>query len=255
VSLRFASLGSGSRGNATLIQSAGTLVLVDCGFPARELVRRCELLGVDPARIDAILVTHEHGDHIRGVGAVARKFRLPVWMTHGTYRAHDCGELPDLQLFGSHDGSFKLGDLTVTPVPVPHDAREPCQYTFAAAGARFGMVTDLGSLTPVLVAALDGLDALLLECNHDPVMLANGPYPASLQARVGGNYGHLSNLQAAQLLQSIDHERLRYLVAGHLSEKNNTPELARQALASVADFGARLSLLEQDSCGGWFDLR
>lgn len=255
MSLRFASLGSGSRGNATLIQSPGTLVLVDCGFPARELVRRCGLLGVDPTRIDAILVTHEHGDHIRGVGAVARKFRLPVWMTHGTHRAHDCGELPERQLFGSHDGSFRLGDLSITPVPVPHDAREPCQFTFAAGGLRFGMVTDLGSVTPALVAALDGLDALLLECNHDPDMLANGPYPPSLQARVGGNYGHLSNGQAAGLLRRMDHQRLRHLVAGHLSEKNNTPELAREAVLSVTDFGKRLSLLSQDQSSGWFELR
>lgn len=254
MSLRFASLGSGSRGNATLIQSAGTLVLVDCGFAARELTRRCELLGVDPAAIDAILVTHEHGDHIRGVGAVARKYRLPVWMTHGTSRAHDCGELPERRLFGSHDGDFCLGDLTITPIPVPHDAREPCQFTFSSQGKRFGLATDLGSLTPVLVAALDGVDALLLECNHDPRMLANGPYPPSLQARVGGNYGHLSNQQAAELLSLIDHQRLRHLVAAHLSEKNNTPELARQALSSVADFGDRFRLLEQDAGSGWLEL-
>jgi phosphoribosyl 1,2-cyclic phosphodiesterase len=254
VSLRFASLGSGSRGNATLIQSAGTLVLVDCGYPARELTRRCEQLGVDPARIDAILVTHEHGDHIRGVGPVARKYRLPVWMTHGTHRARDCGELPERRLFGSHDGPFRIGDLEVTPVPVPHDAREPCQYTFASGGLRLGLVTDLGSLTPVLVSSLEGVDALLLECNHDPHMLANGPYPPSLQARVGGNYGHLSNQQAAELLRRIDHQRLRHLVAAHLSEKNNTPELAREAMLSVADFGERLNLLAQDEGSGWFEL-
>lgn len=254
MSLRFASLGSGSRGNATLIQSAGTLVLVDCGFPARELARRCELLGVDPARIDAILVTHEHGDHIRGVGAVARRYKLPVWMTHGTARAHDCGELPVLQLFGSHDGGFRIGDLDITPVPVPHDAREPCQFTVGHAGLRFGLATDLGSLTPVVVSALDGVDALLLECNHDPHMLASGPYPPSLQARVGGNYGHLSNQQAADLLARIDHQRLRHLVAAHLSEKNNTPELARRALCSVADFAGRFDLLRQDAGSGWYTL-
>lgn len=252
--LRFASLGSGSRGNATLIQSTGTTVLVDCGYPARELARRCEWLGVDPVGIDAILVTHEHGDHIRGVGAVARKYRLPVWMTHGTRRAHDCGELPECRLFGSHDGPFRIGDLVVTPVPVPHDAREPCQYTFASDGLSLGLVTDLGSLTPALISALDGVDALLLECNHDPEMLANGPYPPSLQARVGGRYGHLSNQQAAELLRRIDHQRLQHLVAAHLSEKNNTPDLARQAMLSVADFGGRLSLLAQDEASGWFQL-
>jgi phosphoribosyl 1,2-cyclic phosphodiesterase len=254
VSLRFASLGSGSRGNATLIQTASTTVLVDCGYPARELGRRCELLGVDPIGIDAILVTHEHGDHIRGVGPVARKYRLPVWMTHGTSRAHDCGELPQRRLFGSHEGPFRIGDLDVTPVPVPHDAREPCQFTFVSGEVRLGLVTDLGSITPVLINALNGVDALLLECNHDPQMLAEGPYPPSLQARVGGNYGHLSNQQAAELLSRIDHGRLRHLVAAHLSEKNNTPELARAAVLSVADFGDRFSLLEQDQGSGWFEL-
>ncbi len=254
MSLRFASLGSGSRGNATLIQSADTLVLVDCGFPARELVRRCELLGVDPAAINAILVTHEHGDHIRGVGAVARKLKRPVWMTHGTARAYDCGVLPEQHLFGSHDGPFRIGDLQVTPVPVPHDAREPCQFTFACGGVRFGLATDFGSLTPAVIAALDGVDALLLECNHDQVMLANGPYTPSLQARVGGNYGHLSNGQAARLLEHIDHQRLRHLVAAHLSEKNNTPALAREALSAVADFGGRLRMLAQEQGSEWLRL-
>lgn len=253
--LRFASLGSGSRGNATLLQSGDTLLLVDCGYPARELARRCELIGVDPGSIDALVVTHEHGDHIRGVGVSARRFKLPVWMTHGTCRASDCGVLPVLNLFGSHDEPFAIGDIEITAVPVPHDAAEPCQFVFAAAGLRLGLLTDTGSLTPRMIEALSDLDALLLECNHDPQMLADGPYPQSLQARVGGDFGHLNNHQAAELLRRIDHPRLRHLVVGHISEKNNHPDLAREAVLGVCDsLESRLSLLQQDEPSDWFEL-
>ena len=250
---RFASLGSGSRGNATIVEAGSTSILIDCGFAARELVARCEGLEFDPGRLTAILVTHEHGDHMRGVGAVARRFGIPVWMSHGTWRAADFGTIANLNLFASHAGDFHIGDLLITPVPVPHDAREPTQFIFAHQGLRLGMLTDLGSITPRVVESFDGVDALLLECNHDPDMLAAGPYPPSLQARVGGHYGHLNNGQAADFLRRIDHCRLRHLVAAHLSEKNNSPALARQALEAVSeDVGACLSLLIQDQASDWF---
>ncbi len=250
---RFASLGSGSRGNATLIEAGNTRVVVDCGFAAREFAVRCTVLGIDPAGLDAILVTHEHGDHIRGVGAVARRYGLPVWMSRGTWQATSFGRIDQLHLFAGHAGSFQLGDLVIEPVPVPHDAREPIQFVFGHGGLRFGLLTDLGSITPRVVAAYDGVDALLLECNHDAEMLAAGPYPPSLQARVGGLYGHLGNHQAADLLGRIDHQRLCHLVAGHLSEKNNSPELAGTALIGVSDaLSERLSLLVQDRASDWF---
>jgi len=253
MAFRFASLGSGSRGNATLVQAGGTTVLVDCGFAAREFVARCARLAFDPGRLSAILVTHEHGDHMRGVGAVARRFGIPVWMSHGTWRGADFGTIANLNLFASHGGGLRIGDLSITPVPVPHDAREPTQFVFDHGGVRLGLLTDLGSITPRVVEAYDGVDALLLECNHDPVMLANGPYPPSLQARVGGHYGHLNNAQAADLLSRIDHRRLRHLVAAHLSEKNNSPELARRALEAVSeDLCGCLSLLIQDDTSDWF---
>lgn len=252
---RFASLGSGSRGNATVIEAGSTTVLVDCGFAARELVSRCAGLGVDPAGLSAILVTHEHGDHMRGVGALARRFGIPVWMTHGTWHAADFGAISELNLFSGHASEFSIGELQIRPVPVPHDAREPIQFVFASAGLRLGLLTDLGSITPRVVESFDGVDALLLECNHDPRMLALGPYPPSLQARVGGHYGHLNNDQAADFLRRIDHRRLRHLVAGHLSEKNNSPELAREALGSVSqELTSCLSLLEQDGASDWYVL-
>jgi phosphoribosyl 1,2-cyclic phosphodiesterase len=253
--LRFASLGSGSRGNATLVGVDDTWVLVDCGFPAREFEARCAKLGFDPARLSVILVTHEHGDHTRGVGAVARRFDLPVCLSHGTWHNSRLGKLSETRRFAAHDGRFRVGSLEVEPVPVPHDAREPIQFVFRHGQHAIGLLTDLGSLTPRVLAAYDGVDALLLECNHDPAMLASGPYPPSLQARVGGRFGHLANQQAAQFLASIHLGRLRHLVAGHLSEQNNRPELARAALQDVASgLDDRLSLLLQDQVSGWFDV-
>ena len=252
---RFASLGSGSRGNATLVQTAGTTLLIDNGFAVKELVRRAELLGVDPAGVDAVLVTHEHGDHMRGVGAFSRRFDTQVWMSHGTWRAADFGRVPQLQLFNSHDGPIRIGDIQVTPVAVPHDAREPTQFICRHAGLSLGLLTDLGCHTPHLLQCYAELDALLLECNHDPVMLREGPYPPRLQARVGGDFGHLNNQQAAQILSLINHQRLRHLVAAHLSEKNNAPQLAAQALCAVhPDIEQRLTLLQQDQVSRWFDL-
>jgi len=253
VGFRFASLGSGSRGNATLIEAGRTCVLLDCGFAAREFVARCERLAFDPRDLTAILVTHEHGDHMRGVGAVARRFGIPVWMTQGTWRSADFGTIASLNLFAGHGGDLHIGELRITPVPVPHDAREPTQFVFEHRGARLGVLTDLGSITRRVIEAFDGVDALLLECNHDPAMLRAGPYPPSLQARVGGQYGHLNNAQAADFLRRIDHARLCHLVAAHLSEKNNSPDLARRALEAVSgELRTCLSLLIQDESSGWF---
>lgn len=252
---RFASLGSGSRGNATLVEAGGTRVLVDCGFAARDFVARCERLGFDPGTLDAILVTHEHGDHVRGVGALARRYDLPVWLSHGSWRAGRCGELGRVERFAGHGGSFCLGALEVHPVPVPHDAREPTQFVFAHGDARLGLLTDLGSITPRVVAAFDGIDALLLECNHDVAMLDNGPYPPSLRARVGGPFGHLNNDQAAGFLGAIDRGRLRHLVAAHISEQNNRPELALAGLvAAMQGAGPEPALLLQDDASDWFEV-
>lgn len=253
---RFASLGSGSRGNATLVQGGDTLLLVDNGFAVRELVRRCELLDVDPAAIDAVLVTHEHGDHMKGVGALSRRFGMPVWMTHGTRHAADFGKLADVRLFGCHDPQFAIGDLQVQPVAVPHDAREPVQFVFSHTDLRLGILTDLGSLTPHVNQHYAELDALLLEANHDPDLLANGPYPPSLQARVGGNYGHLSNDQAADFLASVNLPRLRHLVVAHMSEKNNQASRVRESLYAVHPcVEERFSLLSQDQHSAWFEVK
>jgi phosphoribosyl 1,2-cyclic phosphodiesterase len=230
--MRFASLGSGSRGNATLVEAGATRVLIDCGFSCTETEKRLARLSLAPTDLAAILVTHEHSDHISGVAGLSRRYRLPVWMTAGTEAAHKGGELAAYHNINSHR-AFRIGDLRVQPFPVPHDAREPCQFVFSDGHRQLGLLTDVGSSTAHLLRALDGLDGLILECNHDPAMLAAGPYPPYLKQRVGGPFGHLSNQQAAAIIGAINRERLQHLVAAHLSEKNNRPELALGCLAAA----------------------
>ncbi|WP_127477603.1 MBL fold metallo-hydrolase [Sulfurivermis fontis] len=251
--MRFASLGSGSRGNATLVEQGDTLLLIDCGFSLRETERRLLRLGRDPAQVSAILVTHEHGDHLSGVALFARRYGVPVWLSAGT-RAAGNEEIADCRVFSSH-ASFAVGDVEVTPFPVPHDAREPTQFVFGNGAQRLGLLTDTGSLTPHIEQQLTGCDALVLECNHDPTMLANGIYPPLLKARVGGDYGHLSNEQAGTLLQRIDCSHLQHIVAAHLSDKNNTPPLAVAALATALDCEhAWIGVAHQDDGLGWREL-
>lgn len=226
--IRFASLGSGSKGNGTLVESGSTRVLVDCGFFLREAESRLLRLGVEPGGLDAILVTHEHADHLGGVARLARKHRIPVWLTAGTFAGWDDAAVPDVIRFNPHQ-AFTVGGLQVQPFPVPHDAREPCHYVFSDGQQRLGVISDAGSVTPHMRERLSACDALMLEFNYDVQMLLQGPYPPVLKERVGGALGHLSNVQSAGLLSSIDCSRLQHLVLTHLSEKNNTPRLARAA--------------------------
>lgn len=240
--MRFASLGSGSRGNGTLIEQGDTCLLVDCGFSAREAERRLARLGKSAHDLTAVLVTHEHGDHINGVGPLARKYGLPVWATSGTLfadrqaakakMADRLGEGVEMNAICSHS-VFSIGDIEVQPFPVPHDAREPCQFVFGNGDKRLGLLTDVGSYTPHIEEQLSACDALILECNHDRTLLENGEYPPSLKQRVGGDHGHLSNAQAADILGRLDTSKLTCIVAAHLSEKHNTPFMAQQALAEV----------------------
>lgn len=230
--MRFASLGSGSRGNGTLLESEHTCLLVDCGFTLRETERRMARLGRSLDDLDGILVTHEHSDHIKGVVPLARKYGLPVYASHGTAQYEGMSRLAQLHEVNTH-GTFQVGDIEISAVAVPHDAREPCQYVFAHRNRRLGLLTDLGSITPFVVDQYRQCDALVLEFNHDSNLLASGPYPPSLKRRVGGDWGHLNNVQAAQLLQAVEHQRLQHIVMAHISEKNNTVELAEEALRQV----------------------
>jgi phosphoribosyl 1,2-cyclic phosphodiesterase len=230
--LRFGILGSGSRGNAALIECGRTLLMLDCGFSARETALRFERHDRDTEKLSAILITHEHGDHCRGVVSCARRFGVPVWMTAGTHSAlkGKFDDEADIRLINPQE-SFSIGDIEVHPFPVPHDACEPCQFVFSDGNTRLGFLTDIGSITDHVVDKLSGCDALVLECNHDARLLRDGPYPPSLKARIAGDHGHLENRVAAQLLSKIVSPRLHYVAAAHLSETNNRPELAQAALA------------------------
>jgi phosphoribosyl 1,2-cyclic phosphodiesterase len=234
--VRFACLGSGSKGNAWLVEAGTTRLMVDCGFGARETGQRLARLGLAPQDVTALVLTHEHGDHLRGALPFARRHAKPIWLTHGCAAAiwgADCDGV-ELRRIDSH-AEAAIGDLRLRAYPVPHDAREPVQYVFDDGARRWGLLTDAGHVTPHMAAMLDGCDALALECNHDIDRLRAGGYPAALKARILGRQGHLDNGAAAALLGVLDRSRLQHVVAAHLSEENNTAELARAALARVLE--------------------
>ena len=251
--MQFASLGSGSKGNATLVRAGDTLVMIDCGFSVRETVRRMARLQVEPTQLDAILVTHEHSDHSSGVAPLSSRFRIPVYLTHGTCGTGRCDGSYDLRLFNCED-TLSIGNLSIKAVAVPHDAAEPCQYRLSWGEFSLGILTDLGSITPHVIDNFRGCDSLLLEFNHDLPMLLDGPYPPHLKRRVAGDWGHLNNQQAAELLRQIDGARLRHLIVAHISEKNNSRERARSALLSVLDSLDRVIFAEQADGFDWLEL-
>lgn len=250
--MQFASLGSGSLGNATLIKSADCCVVIDCGFSLTETKRRLQRVNVAVDDIDALLVTHEHSDHSAGVAALARCYSIPVYATHGTQQKLKL-ESNAVHTVCSNT-SFSIKDLTVQPTLVPHDAREPVQYAFSANGLKVGVLTDLGSITAHVLERYRDCDALLVESNHDREMLQQGPYPAHLKARVGGDWGHLSNTQTADFLRNIDLAQLQHLVVAHMSDKNNTRQHVQQMLAEFQDRLANCVFADQNCGFDWLAL-
>ena len=207
--------------------------MIDCGFGVKETVNRCARLGLAPDCIDAIIITHEHADHVGGAPRIARRFGIPVWLTFGTLSATE--SLWDgctLRGFDSHD-AFLVGDIEVMPFPVPHDAREPAQMTLTDGQRRLGVLTDVGETTVHIEASLSDCDALFLEANHCEEMLLRSSYPSRLKERISGRYGHLSNAASAEILSRVASDRLQRVVAAHLSRENNRPNLARDAFAAA----------------------
>ena len=253
--LRFKNLGSGSSGNATVVQARSesrlTHLLVDCGLGSKQLNHRLGQAGMLADQIDGIFITHEHGDHIGCAVQVALRERIPVWMSHGTYLA--IGE-PDFDglLRIAHDSvPIVLGALEVRPFTVPHDAREPLQLTCSDGRSKLGILTDLGHATAHVLDQLAGCDTLLLECNHDPQLLAASGYPDFLKRRIGGDWGHLANHAAAAIASAVQPHGLRQVVAAHLSEQNNRPELARAALLATLGDRVEIHVASGRAGSGW----
>jgi phosphoribosyl 1,2-cyclic phosphodiesterase len=237
-------LASGSAGNALLVESAGACVLIDCGLSLRSLQQRMRAHGLEPDCIDAVLVTHEHGDHVRGLAMVLRRLRVPVLATAGTTAAL---ALPGVEAGLAAGRPLRFGGLTVLPVEISHDAAEPVGFVVDDGVSSVGVVTDTGVLSPALLERLAGCSALLLECNHDPDMLRLGPYPWPLKQRILSRTGHLSNTQTRDAVEVLAHAGLETVVGMHLSRENNLPALVRRELERpLAGSGISVAVADQD---------
>jgi len=253
-------LASGSRGNCAVVASTRTRLLVDAGISCRETFKRLKSLGEDPRSLSAILITHEHSDHIYGLATLAKKLRIPVFMTGATHQAwaralrDEIGQRPQLERFERFESghSFQVGDIAVRPFTIPHDAADPVGFTFRTGGIKIGIATDLGYLPASVRDHLRGCDVLVMESNHDVEMLRVGPYPWSVKQRVMSRVGHLSNEALADFFVNDYDNSATFVVLAHLSEQNNHPEIARrQAEKALAARGSlfqnRVLLAEQDA--------
>jgi len=245
VRVRVVVLASGSAGNALVVQAGGTSVLIDCGLSQRALAKRMVAAGLDPDGLDAVLLTHEHGDHVRGVEMLVRRLGLPVLATAGTVAALDAAAMVEGSLVSGRP--VRIGGVTAVPVATSHDAAEPVGFVLDDGSASVGVVTDTGVATHLLLDRLAGCHALLIECNHDPDMLRLGPYPWPLKQRIASRTGHLSNAQSRDAIEVLAHDGLEVVVGMHLSRENNVPELVRRELARpLAGSGIRVAVANQD---------
>lgn len=254
--LRFRNLGSGSSGNATLVEgSSGAAVsrlLVDCGLGIRTLEKRLGLAGLAYADLDGIFITHEHSDHIGCAQALAVRHRVPVWMSEGTFAAIGAPDFDGLLNVVHDTQTVALAGFEFRPFTVPHDAREPLQLRCSDGARDLGVLTDLGHASGHVLAQLQGCHALMLESNHDPELLAQSRYPDFLKRRVSGRFGHLANAAAAAVAGALRHDGLHCVVAAHLSERNNRPDLARAGLSAALGWQAEQIIVADPTHGtGW----
>lgn len=250
--MRLIVLASGSSGNAALIESGGRALLLDAGISARETMHRIELAGVADVRIEGIVLTHEHSDHVRGARVLARRLRVPIFGTSGTLTtsAQCLTDVPELVTIGRRD-EFSAAGMRVRSFATMHDAAEPCGFTFTSrSGHRIGVATDTGVLPAEVAETLSGCHAIGLESNHDERMLAAGPYPPFLKRRISGDRGHLSNTAAAAALGTLGWKGLSHVFALHISEQNNTPEAAQAALSRTAAPGVVLATVGRNEIAG-----
>ena len=262
--LRFSPLFSGSSGNATYVGCDDANMLVDAGLSGSRVTQELSRIGISPACLDAILVTHEHIDHIKGIGILSRKYDLPVYATEGTWRAmmDKIGNVQEknIRIF-EPEQDFFIGSIDVTPFSTPHDAAQPVGYTFEVSGAKLAIATDLGCVRDGWLKHILGSDAVILESNFDPDMLQTGPYPYELKRRIMGRHGHLSNDDAGEVAAELVRHGAKQIILGHLSKENNYPELAlkccelalREAgLTPYEDF--HVIVASRDGCTGMFSV-
>ena len=254
VALQVCILGSGSKGNCTYVESPEARILIDVGLSAREIERRLRQIDRSPATLDGVLISHEHSDHIQGVGALVRRYKLPVYANYATWQRaqHVAGRVDDLREIRT-GAPFVLKDLVIDPFSLPHDADDPVAFRLTWRRRSMAVVTDLGYPSQLVRERLRGCHLLVLEANHDDAMLKAGPYPWPLKQRIGGKSGHLSNLQSSQLLADVLHDELEHVVLAHLSEINNHPDLARLTAQEIlGSRGTRLGVASQREVSTWF---
>lgn len=243
--INFCVLASGSKGNAVWIESDRRAVILDCGLSAKEIERRVNLVGLDISRLRAVLISHEHRDHVQGAGPLARRHKIPVLINAKTLDR--AGVMGRVETHFFHTGrDLKWGDLIVHPFSISHDCADPVGFIFESGSRRLAVATDLGAVTNLVTEHLKNNHALILEANHDPQMLIDGPYPWHIKMRVRGRQGHLSNEDAAHLLAGVAHSGLETVILGHISETNNRPDRALQVVSSAVSRTGRLHLTAAD---------
>ncbi len=239
--IRFQSIVSGSSGNCTLVCCNNTKILIDCGISGKKVAAYLNDMGINPAEINSIFVTHEHIDHTSGVGVMSRRFGIPVVASEGTWSGMNIGNISgeNKNIF-TKNVPMEIGDISITPFDIPHDAMQPTGYIIRADGKKLAVATDIGHITDIVTDSLKGCDAVILESNYDEHMLQTGTYPPNLKERILGEKGHLANKDAGELATYLVKNGTKRIMLGHLSNENNSPEAAFSEVARELEFGGLL---------------